>query len=39
MKRVSYQRIAYLVTHNFLNDIIAKDYLYLEDKLKNINFE
>ena len=39
MKRISYQRIAYLVTHNFLNDIIAKDYLYLEDKLNNINFE
>ena len=39
MKRISYQSIAYLVTHNFLNDIIAKDYLYLEDKLNNINFE
>lgn len=39
MKRISYQSIAYLVTHNFLNDVIAKDYLYLEDKLNNINFE
>ena len=39
MKRISYQRIAYLVTHNFLNENIAKDYLYLEDKLNNINFE
>lgn len=32
MKRISYQRIAYLVTHNFLNENIAKDYLYLVDK-------
>ena len=39
MKRISYQRIAYLVTHNFLNKNIAKDYLYLEDKLNNIKFE
>lgn len=39
MKRISYQRIAYLVTHNFLDEEIAKDYLYLEDKLNNINFE
>jgi uncharacterized protein YlxP (DUF503 family) len=39
MKRISYQSIAYLVTHNFLNDIIAKDYLYLEDKLNNINIK
>lgn len=39
MKRISYQRIAYLVTHNFLDEDIAKDYLYLEEKLNNINFE
>jgi hypothetical protein len=39
VKRISYQSIAYSVTHSFLNDIIAKDYLYLEDKLNNINIE
>lgn len=39
MKRISYQRIAYSVTHSFLDEIMAKDYLYLEDKLNNINFE
>lgn len=39
MKRISYQRITYLVTHNFLDEVIAKGYLYLEDKLNNINFE
>ena len=39
MKRISYQRIAYLVTRNFLDEVIAKDYLYLEDKLSNINIE
>lgn len=39
MKRISYQSIAYLVTHNFLNNIIAKDYLYLKNKLSNVNFE
>ena len=39
MKRISYQRIAYSVTHSFLDEIMAKDYLYLEDKLNNIKFE
>lgn len=39
MKHISYQSIAYLVTHNFLNEEIAKDYLYLENKLSNVNFE
>lgn len=39
MKRISYQSIAYLVTHNFLDEVIAIDYLYLEGKLNNINFE
>ena len=39
MKRISYQRIAYLVTHNLFSENIAKDYLHLEDKLNNINFE
>lgn len=39
MKRISYQRIAYSVTHSFLDEIMAKDYLYLKDKLNNINIE
>lgn len=39
MKHISYQRIAYSVTHSFLDEIMAKDYLYLEDKLNNIKFE
>lgn len=39
MKRISYQRIAYLVTDNFLDEVIAKGYLYLKGKLNNINFE
>lgn len=39
MKYILYQRIAYLVTHNLFSENIAKDYLHLEDKLNNINFE
>lgn len=39
MKRISYQSIAYSVTHSFLDEIMAKDYLYLEDKLNKIKFE
>lgn len=39
MNYISYQRIAYLVTRNFLDEVIAKDYLHLKDKLDNINIE
>ena len=39
MDHISYQRIAYLVTRNFLDDVIAKDYLYMKDKLSNINIK
>lgn len=39
MRNISYLSIAFLVYRNLLSKNIAKDYLYLEDKLNNINFE
>lgn len=39
MCNISYISIAFLVYRRLLSKDIAKDYLYLEEKLNNINFE
>lgn len=39
MRNISYLSIAFLIYRKLLSEDIAKDYLYLEDKLNNINFE